>query len=346
MAEALRVICLQPSSPAMLKLVPAAVPPLQQGKVLVRVSVSSVNPIDVKRAAGYGARLLSLKGAGRFPLVLGNDFVGVVEAVGEGVEGWRAGDKVLGLLPTGKNGGAHRSHVLADPRLLVPAIRGMGDAEQAIIPYCFTTAWLAVAAAGLTAENASGKRVLVHGASGGVGTIAVQMLSHWGATVTAICSTQSIEHCRAAGAAEVIDRTIERLETLEPAFDAVLNFASREDEGDLLGRLANNALGYATTVHPLLANADRLGLLRGAARSCAEFNGGRRQARTHGARYGWTVFKPVPQAMKVMAGLMERGVLRLPLGVVAPAGAASRAFEHIMTRKAGRAAILFETVPA
>ena len=85
-------------------------PCARKGEVVVRVEASSVNPIDVKRAGGYGRRLLRLKGAGTFPLVLGNDIAGVVESVGEGVGDWRPGDRVMGLVPTGK-GGAHATHV-------------------------------------------------------------------------------------------------------------------------------------------------------------------------------------------------------------------------------------------
>ncbi|MBC7859890.1 MAG: alcohol dehydrogenase catalytic domain-containing protein, partial [Burkholderiaceae bacterium] len=70
-----------------------------RGQILVRVEAASVNPIDVRRRAGYGRGLLSLMGAARLPLVLGNDFAGTVCAVGSGVTEWREGDPVFGAKP-------------------------------------------------------------------------------------------------------------------------------------------------------------------------------------------------------------------------------------------------------
>ena len=90
----------------------------RQGEVLVRVEATSVNPIDVKRAKGNGRRLLSPKGAGTFPLVLGNDFAGEIVSVGAGFGPWRPGDRVMGLVPTGKKGAAHATHLTADARLV------------------------------------------------------------------------------------------------------------------------------------------------------------------------------------------------------------------------------------
>lgn len=341
MNEAFKVTCLQPSSPPLMKLIPATVPRLQAGRVLIRVSVSSVNPIDVKRAAGYGARLLGLKGAGRFPLVLGNDFTGTVEAIGEGVQGWRVGDRVLGLVATGGQDGAHRSHLLADPSLLIKATTLMSEPEQAVIPYCFTTAWQAIASVGLTAGNARGRRVLVHGASGGLGTLALQILSHWGANITAVCGPNGRDQCRASGATQVLDYKRLDLGSLPADFDVVLNLASFEDESELLALLRHGALGYATTVHPLLSNIDRLGFMRGGLRCWAEFRSGQRQARAQDARYGWTVFKPSASAMIAMAELIETGIVRLPLAIAPMAEHASEAFNHILSRKAGRVALRF-----
>jgi NADPH:quinone reductase-like Zn-dependent oxidoreductase len=70
----------------------------------------------------------------------------------------------------------------------------------AALPYSFVTMWLAVHGAGVTRENATGKKVLVHGAAGGLGTLALQMLSGWGAHVTAIAKPPAIEACRLPGA--------------------------------------------------------------------------------------------------------------------------------------------------
>jgi len=153
-------------------------------EVEIAVEAASVNPIDVRRAEGYGLRLLSLIGAGKFPLVLGNDFAGTIAATGARVSSYKPGDRVYGLKPASADG-THSSHVLVKA---AHVLRAPGGDLQALaaLPYSFVTMWLAVRGAGLTRENAAEKNVLVHGAAGGLGTLAVQMLSAWGAKITAI----------------------------------------------------------------------------------------------------------------------------------------------------------------
>ena len=118
MTAATKLLCLGPADPIQLETRKTAMPRPGKGEVLVRVEATSVNPIDVKRGKGYGRRLLSLKGAGEFPLVLGNDFAGEIVSVGAGVSPWRPGDRVMGLVPAGKKGAAHATHLTADARLI------------------------------------------------------------------------------------------------------------------------------------------------------------------------------------------------------------------------------------
>lgn len=91
------LVCTEAGTPPRLAVRSVELPHPGTGQVLVRVLANSVNPIDVKRAAGYGRRLLGLKGAARFPLVLGNDVAGVVEAIGAGVTRVARGQRGLGL---------------------------------------------------------------------------------------------------------------------------------------------------------------------------------------------------------------------------------------------------------
>ncbi|MET0531944.1 MAG: alcohol dehydrogenase catalytic domain-containing protein, partial [Microvirga sp.] len=135
------------------------------------MAAASVNPIDVRRSEGYGRRLLSLRGAGKFPLVLGNDFGGTIAGVGAGVTAFKAGDRVYGLKPASA-AGTHSSHVLVKAAHVLSAPEGWDLEALAAVPYSFVTMWLAVHGAGLARENAAGRKVLVHGAAGGVGTLA------------------------------------------------------------------------------------------------------------------------------------------------------------------------------
>ena len=210
------LICLEPSSPPRLQLRESAMPEPRRGQVLVRVEATSVNPIDAKRAGGYGQRLLGLKGAGRFPLVLGNDLAGRVEAVGPGVSTFALGQRVFGLVATGKGGGAHASHVVVPESLLQAAPEYVEAPALAVLPYSFTTMWLAVRSTRLTHANAAGKRVLVHGAAGALGRLALQVLSGWGCHITAICDAGKADDCRALGAQVAVERGPQAIRSCPP----------------------------------------------------------------------------------------------------------------------------------
>ena len=339
MTRVQRLLCREPAQPPVFFIEPMEVPRPRKGEVVVRVQASSVNPIDVKRSAGYGRRLLRLKGAGRFPLVLGNDIVGTVDSVGDGVAAWRPGDRVLGVVPTGK-GGAYATHVAVDARWLRRAADGSDAASLAVFPYTFTTLWQSLRQAGIGAANAKGMEVLVHGASGGLGQLALQILARWGATVTAICGARNVALCRNLGAASVWDRQSRPLAALPRGFDAALNFGAWQDEETLIACLKSGALGYATTVHPLLANFDNHGWLAGAWRTRQDLRRGKALAAAKGARYAWVVFKPEAEALDALAGLLSEGALSLPVGVVSPLSAAQEAFGHVAQQKPGRAVLL------
>lgn len=335
-----QLVCVEPADTIHLDVRTVEMPRPAKGEVLVRVEAASVNPIDVKRAKGYGHRLLALKGAGTFPLVLGNDFAGDIVEVGAGITQWQPGDRVMGLVPTGKKGGAHRSHLTVDARLLRPAIGTMSAEALAVFPYTFTTLWLALRGAGITEGNAKNLKVLVYGASGGLGQLALQLLTRWGALVTAVCSTAHIELCRRLGAMETWDRTQRRLEDMPRHFDASLNFGAWEDEAKLVGCLRPGALGHATAVHPLLANIDRKGLFSGAWRSRQDWNHMRALAQAKGARYRWVVFQPDQGALDMLQRLLEQKALTLPVGMTAPLSDALTAFDHVAEQKAGRVALM------
>jgi NADPH:quinone reductase-like Zn-dependent oxidoreductase len=336
------LVCVEPAAPPRLKVRTSAVPRPRTGQVLVRVEATSVNPIDAKRATGYGRRLLGLKGAATFPLVLGNDVAGTVEAVGTGVSGYEPGHRVFGLVATGKQGGAHASHVVVPRELLRAVPEGASLEALAALPYSFTTMWLAVRSTGLIAANAAGVRVLINGASGALGRLALQMLSAWGAQITAICGRDKTAECVALGAVCAVERGPGCITTLPSDFDVVLNFGAWDDDLALASRLGPQGLCHATTVHPLLANFDRLGWLRGALANRRQWKEVRAAVarRAPRARYGWTIFKPDRAALdELHAGLLERK-FSLPVAMRAPLDEAGAAFAHVAAGKTGRAVLL------
>lgn len=315
--------------------------PLGRDQVRVAVQVASVNPIDVKRAAGYGQRVLSLMGAGGAELVLGNDFAGVVTEVGSGVKHLAPGVRVWGLVPTGAQG-SHRSEVCVSTRWVRPLPDGVPMASAAVLPYTFTTLWRALAAVGLDAQTAGACRVLINGAGGALGQLAIQVLSRWGASVTAVCGPRSLERSVALGAAQVVDRHATALSALPSAFDATLNFGLWADDAEVMARLHASARGHATTVHPLLAEIDAHGWMAGGLSCWRAWQGGRRrlQGIAPPARQAWTVFRPDEGAMDALQASLLSRPLVLDVAHRAPFGQADSAFVHVGQGRSTRAVLV------
>src|SRR5262245_18294035 len=179
--------------------VPEPVP--GDGEVLVRVHAASVNARDwhLMRGDPLLARLATptLGTGGPKTRIRGSDFAGVVEAIGPGVTGFRPGDEVFGDLREAD--GAFAGHLCAPVHLVARKPANLLFAQAAAVPLAATTAL-----AGLRAVR-PGQRVLVNGASGGVGIFAVQIARSQGATVTAVCSTRNVDLVGSLGAHEVID---------------------------------------------------------------------------------------------------------------------------------------------
>ena len=334
------LFCIAPARPAQLEVRLIEMPKPRAGEVLVAQRASSINPIDAKRAAGYGKRLLSLRGAGRFPLVLGNDVAGIVQEAGPGASDLKPGTLVFGLKPTGASG-AHASHVAVPRQWLRTAPAGSDPVALGALPYSFTTVWLAMEGAGLSAKTARGRKVLVSGAAGGLGQLALQLLRHWGAVVTAVDLQRNLDRCAGLGAAALVARESAAMVLLPADFAAILNFASWEDDALLAGYLDRDALGYATTVHPLLGNFDRHGFLKALWTTRRQKAAGRAtvKARSESARYAWTVFRPSGAALDALAEGVSEGWLQLPIGIAATLDDASAGFAHVEAGKPGRAVL-------
>jgi NADPH:quinone reductase-like Zn-dependent oxidoreductase len=187
------------------------------GQLLVRVRAASVNPLDwhYMRGSPYFMRLMS--GIGRpADTRLGVDFAGVVEAVGEAVSRFAPGDEVFGGA-----GGAFAEYVLvreSGPVAAKPP--NVTFEEAASVPIAALTALQALRDHG---RLEAGQKVLVNGASGGVGTFAVQIAKSMGAEVTGVCSTRNVEMVRAIGADHVIDYTQEDYTASGRRYDLVVD---------------------------------------------------------------------------------------------------------------------------
>ncbi len=194
------------------------VPVAADGAVLVRVRAAGVNPLDWHSARGvpYVARM-AMGMPGPKPRVRGVDVAGRVEAVGKDVSRLRPGDDVFGWCAGAfaEYASAPEDHFLAKPA-------GMTYEEAAAVPVAAVTALQALRNVG---KLQSGQRVLINGASGGVGTFAVQIAKSIGADVTGVCSSRNVELVRSIGADHVIDYTRENFTKSEERYDVILDNA-------------------------------------------------------------------------------------------------------------------------
>ena len=185
--------------PEVLALENVAKPAPARNEVLVKVEAAAINPLDwhYMRGQPYFMRLFS--GIGRPKVTrLGVDFAGTVEAVGEDVTLFKVGDPVFG----GRSGALAEYVAVREDRALAFKPENISFAEAAAVPVAAITALQAVRD---KAAVRPGQKVLVNGASGGVGTFAVQIAKAYGAEVTGVSSTRNVELVRSIGADQVID---------------------------------------------------------------------------------------------------------------------------------------------
>jgi NADPH:quinone reductase-like Zn-dependent oxidoreductase len=186
------------------------------GQVRVRVRAAGVNGIDAAIRSGAAQQMFPTE----LPAVPGVEVAGTVDAVGPNVDGLAVGDEVLGFA----DGGGYAEYALATT--VAPKPAGLGWAEAAALPVAAETAIRVLN----TLEVARGDTVLIHGAAGGVGTVAVQIALSRGAAVIGTASEANHDYLRALGAAPVVygEGLVERVRAVAPGgIDAVFDAAGR-----------------------------------------------------------------------------------------------------------------------
>lgn len=209
-------------SPEQLKPEETEIPVPAAGEVLVRVRATSINPYDWHHLRGEPriVRLMPGTAGLRGPKIsiLGCDVAGEVEATGTGVTEFGPGDTVFALLEQG----CFAEYVTVPQHLLAAKPANLSHEQAAAVPMAGVTAFLALRDVG---RIESGQRVLVNGASGGVGTFAVQIARALGATVHAVCGARNRELVKTLGADEVIDYTSEDFTRGGQRYDLLIDIA-------------------------------------------------------------------------------------------------------------------------
>jgi NADPH:quinone reductase-like Zn-dependent oxidoreductase len=224
-------------------------------EVQVRVHAAGVNPVDFKTRAGRGmAEVL-----GEPPVCLGWDVSGVVTEVPGGVTRFRVGDEVFGMPRFPRQAGAYAEYVTAPARHFAAKPHAISQEEAGALPLAGLTAWQIVVD---TIALEDGADVLIHGAAGGVGHLAVQIARARGANVIGTARAEQADWLRELGAEQTIDYRSERFEDLVGDLDAVIDFTGEYGERSLPtlrpgGMLVSVPSGVSQELLDLAQRSDR-----------------------------------------------------------------------------------------
>ena len=197
-------------------------PTISPGKILIEVHAAGVNAIDWKIRAGYMQQMAPLS----FPATLGGDFSGILIESGEGVSGFKRGDEVYGqAIILGGGSGTFAEFVSADAMMTAHKPKNTNLVEAAALPLTGVSALQGlIEHMGLS----KGKKILIHGGAGGIGTFAIQLAKHLGAYVATTAKTDDIQYVKNLGADEAIDYEKQSFDNLVHDYDAVFDTVGGE----------------------------------------------------------------------------------------------------------------------
>jgi len=305
------------------------VPTVSPGKVLVRIKSAAVNPLDW-RCMAADPFLIRLKMGLLKPKLhgLGADFSGIVEAIGNGVQTFAEGDEVLGTtFPDGL--GAFADYVLVDASSIVPKPENISFDAASTLGIAALTALQ-----GIThyVELKAGNSVLINGASGGIGTFAIQIAKAKGAHVTAVCSGRNLELVRSLGADEVIDYQIKNFTQQPAAYDLIFDTVGTQSP-----RQANRVLTeQGVVVYAAFDSWLRFGKIL-AAKAFGKKIGG-------GTVHLITDLEKGAKPLSKLVRLIEAGLLKPVIDRCYPITEFREAIRHVQTKRArGKVVLKIDT---
>ena len=300
--------------PEVLKLDEVPVPVPAADEVLIRVIAAAVNPLDCKIRSGQMREMMPLE----LPYVAGGDGSGIVEAVGAEVTKFQPGNAVFAFLEVGRSGSfaeyftIKAAHVAHKPRTV-------SFIEAAALPMISQTAWLAMIKVG---EIAEGQRVLIHGASGGVGSMAVQLAKWRGAYVIGTGSGSSRTMAESLGVDEFIDYRTTAFADVVSNVDVVLDTLGGTTQEASWGVLRPGGLLIATAQPP---SPER--------------------AKAAGVRATFIHTPPSGEVLEQIAALVDTGKLRAPVGAEFSLAEAVRAHELMESGRSSGKIVLYVGKP-
>nr|WP_216294397.1 NADP-dependent oxidoreductase [Delftia acidovorans]MCA1069244.1 Crotonyl-CoA reductase [Delftia acidovorans] len=278
-------------------------PQLRDDEVLVQVHAAGVNQLDSKIKDGQFKLILPY----RLPLILGHDVAGVVVKAGPRVRQFKPGDEVYARTDDFRIG-TFAEFVPVKESSLAPKPKGLTMEEAASIPLVGLTAWQALVE---TAKLTKGQRVFIQAGSGGVGTFAIQLARHLGATVATTTSAANFELVRSLGADVAIDYRTQDFEDVLHDYDVVLNSQDGKTLGKSLRVLKGGAKLVSISGPPDPAfgrNIAAPAFVRLVMRLLS--SGVRRRARGRGIDYSFLFMRANGAQLREITRLIEAGAIR------------------------------------
>jgi NADPH:quinone reductase-like Zn-dependent oxidoreductase len=302
-------------------------PELQDSDVLVRIHATAVNLLDSKVRDGEFKLFLPY----RPPFVLGHDVAGTVVTTGPKVRRFKVGDEVYAR-PRDHRVGTFAEFIGVNEADVALKPKNLNMAEAASIPLVGLTAWQALVEVG---KVKPGQKVFIQTGSGGVGTFAIQLAKHLGATVATTTSAKNAELVRSLGADVVIDYKTQDFEKVLSGYDLVLNSQDSKALEKSLGVLKPGGQLISISGPPDPTFAKELGLnvvLKLVMRLLSR--GVRKKAKGFGIRYSFLFMRAQGQQLSEITSLIESGVIRPVVDKVFPFEKTGDALAYVETGRA------------
>jgi NADPH:quinone reductase-like Zn-dependent oxidoreductase len=284
-------------------------PTVGERDVLVQVQAAGLNVLDEKIRAGEFKQILPYA----LPLIPGNDVAGTVIRVGPKVRAFKPGDEVYSR-PDQARIGTFAERIAVDEADLALKPASITMEEAGSLPLVALTAWQALVERG---NVQPGQKVLIHAGAGGVGSIAIQLAKHLGATVATTASAGNLEFVRELGADTAIDYRSQDFEQLLSGYDLVLDSLGGENLQKSLRVLKPGGKAIGISGPPDPAFAREAGLNPVLRLAIAGLSAGiRRQARKLGVRYEFLFMRASGDQLRQITDLIDNGALRPVVGRV------------------------------
>jgi NADPH:quinone reductase-like Zn-dependent oxidoreductase len=302
-------------------------PELRDSDVLVRVHAAGVNPLDSKIRSGEFKLILPY----RLPLILGNDVAGVVTQVGPRVRRFKPGDEVYAR-PHHDRIGTFAEFIAMNEDDVAIKPKTLTMEEAASVPLTGLTAWQALIE---RAHLKKGQKVLIHAGSGGVGTFAIQLAKHVGATVATTTSTANVDLVRRLGADVVVDYKKDDFEKVLRDYDVVVNSLGKETlekslcvlkpGGKLISISGPPDPAFATDIGSGWILRQLIGVLSYRVR---------KQARRHRVGYSFLFMKANGAQLREITSFIDAGIMRPVVDRIFPFESTGEALAYVETGRA------------